>query len=440
MILIFLCSILFFSGCRETSSNLATLNATALDRHIVGLPSDYIPQNSKDLDRKFVPTNRNSIRKLGWSIFQDVTQAKVIRDKSGQIIGEIPLFLTWYDRQDLLRLSEKLFTDLKGHPAEEINSESYVTNRVMENFQWNVDNWKLNHGTPGELTLSNRIKFFQKGHTQFANAGSLSRTLWSPSLVKDLLVSFKKQADCGRSLSLESGATKSKQAEFTNINSPEFPKRPPCFQSEFKSNAVAVKALWRLSASQGHQVFDTSPESINDMIQFNHATWRPKSDLAVPSDQNIIRQVTQNGKTYDLLALHIMTKELSNWAWVTLWWSPDADAESDFGSDRPKSIDKRWKNYKMCSVVHFEDQQTNANSWCSNPYLETASGLGDTNCIGCHQFAGHVDNMASLQSRELETKKIKMTPVFPTDYLWSVSGAPEAIALYFHDAVEYFNL
>jgi hypothetical protein len=72
---------------------------------------------------------------------------------------------------------------------------------------------------------------------------------------------------------------------------------------------------------------------------------------------------------------------------ITLWWSPDPD--TDFGSDRPKTLAAPWSSYKMCVVSDFGDPAANDGlSHCSNPYFERGRGNTRTNCIGCHQHAG----------------------------------------------------
>jgi mono/diheme cytochrome c family protein len=110
--------------------------------------------------------------------------------------------------------------------------------------------------------------------------------------------------------------------------------------------------------------------------------------------------------------MHIMTKELRHWQWITMWWSDKPDI--DFGEDRPSTFDALpgvWGNYKMCVVADYTEQDgemsgrfsdmptlqaaleaTNSGvggpTWCSNPYIEHGAGNARTNCIGCHQHAG----------------------------------------------------
>jgi hypothetical protein len=107
-----------------------------------------------------------------------------------------------------------------------------------------------------------------------------------------------------------------------------------------------------------------------------------------------------SGATFRLLALHIMTKDLGQWLWITLWWSPDPD--SDFGADRPASLPAPWSQYKMCVVSDFTDATEDGLSSCSNPYFERGRGNTRTNCIGCHQHAGRAtDERLAASGRPL---------------------------------------
>ena len=129
----------------------------------------------------------------------------------------------------------------------------------------------------------------------------------------------------------------------------------------------------------------------------------------IPDDQ-ILTIRLQNGDTYRLVGLHIMTKELRHWIWITLWWSDTPDL--DFGADRPADfltgLDPVWGNYKMAVVVDYTEEDRDAGrhypehptlqaalratpgpiTWASNPYIEHGRGNARTNCIGCHQHGG----------------------------------------------------
>jgi len=55
-----------------------------------------------------------------------------------------------------------------------------------------------------------------------------------------------------------------------------------------------------------------------------------------PSATDIYTIALETGARFRLPALHIMSKELDHWMWITLWWS--ASPDNDFGADRPAAI------------------------------------------------------------------------------------------------------
>jgi hypothetical protein len=145
-----------------------------------------------------------------------------------------------------------------------------------------------------------------------------------------------------------------------------------------------------------------------------------------------------------MVALHIMTRELDHWLWVTLWWSPEPDG--DFGADRPASITALggpWGSYKMCTVAGFDEGDADpaggfdgslgaslaavhagagGPSWCSNPYLELGHGNAETNCVGCHQHGGTALRAEDLLGDEVafpDRTRAQVRNNFPSDYAWS---------------------
>ena len=141
-----------------------------------------------------------------------------------------------------------------------------------------------------------------------------------------------------------------------------------------------------------------------------------------------------NGNVFRLAGLHIMTKELRKWLWMTMWWSPDADG--DFGADRPADLDRRsvWRHYKMCVVSAHDERdpsQPPGPTWCSNPYLERGAGNARTNCIGCHQHGGTVAQAREIigdETRFPRTGAPRCAPTFRPTTLWALDarGQPRA--------------
>jgi hypothetical protein len=195
-----------------------------------------------------------------------------------------------------------------------------------------------------------------------------------------------------------------------------------CFARELPFDAAVVKADFRRAQfGETLAVYDTSPARMATRLRAEGAgEWGPGDGIADPGADRIYTVTLPSEARFRLAGLHIATKELRHWVWITLWWSDRPD--SDFGADRPASITGPWRNYKMCVATTFEAD--GAPTWCSNPYLEEGHENARTNCIGCHQHAG-----TRLRSEEiLEMPLAGTTKVrnnFPADYLWSLTTGDE---------------
>ncbi len=184
---------------------------------------------------------------------------------------------------------------------------------------------------------------------------------------------------------------------------------PKCLDGEMPRDAVLVKADWRRQLpGELLPVYDSSGARMATRLA-GDAAW-DADGTADPGPADIYTVQLPNGARFRMPALHVMTKELDHWAWITLWWSPSPD--TDFGADRPAALAALpgpWRNYKMCvSTSYIEGDPdprggfggslgdalaavhrgVGAPSWCSNPYLEQGTGNAGTNCIGCHQHGG----------------------------------------------------
>jgi hypothetical protein len=220
------------------------------------------------------------------------------------------------------------------------------------------------------------------------------------------------------------------------------PVEAACLAGPYPLDAAVVKADWRRSDfGRLLPVHDTSPAALEARLASGSAQdWGEGEGTADPGPDEIDSVVLPNGQRYRLAALHVMTKELDHWMWVTLWWSPDPD--SDFGADRPASIAALggpWAHYKMCTSTWFQDGG-GAPSWCSNPYLEAGAGNAATNCIGCHQHGGTgLEPEVILDDpRFPERGRLQVRNNFATDYSWSVD-AGDRLGRIVADEVEYYD-
>ena len=240
-----------------------------------------------------------------------------------------------------------------------------------------------------------------------------------------------------------------------------------CLDGAFAENAVLVKTEWH-RAQLGFQlpVYDTSADGLVRRMAAGDFTWGEGESTADPGADDIYTVELQNGNIFRLAGLHIMTKELDHWLWITLWWS--AEPDRDFGADRPVEIADLpgpWRNYKMCVATAFVEGDPDPSggfagdapslaralevvhrgaggpSWCSNPYLEQGPGNAATNCVGCHQHGGSGLDVASILSSPDEYPAHGRTQVrnnFPLDYSFAADSG-DRLGRLFADVVEYYD-
>ncbi|MDB4958401.1 MAG: hypothetical protein JWO36_5970 [Myxococcales bacterium] len=215
---------------------------------------------------------------------------------------------------------------------------------------------------------------------------------------------------------------------------------PACLDGEMPGDAAVVKGDWHRVLTDPLPTFDTSATRMAARLA-GDASWGT-GDGAIDPDPAAIYTVTlPNGATFRMPALHVMTKELEHWIWITLWWSPQPD--SDFGADRPAEITGPWRNYKMCVASSYLEGDPDprggqpgslgdalaavhggvgAPTWCSNPYLELGTGNAATNCIGCHQHGGTDLLPEAILAAEPHHGTTRVRNNFFTDYLWAIKG------------------
>ena len=237
------------------------------------------------------------------------------------------------------------------------------------------------------------------------------------------------------------------------------PSWAPCLAAPFPLDAAIVKAEWRRAELEIEvAVHDTSGPGLAALVD---DTWPTTTPMADPGADTIYTLgLPEGGARYRLTGLHVMTKELDHWLWVTLWWSDRPD--EDFGADRPAAIAALpgpWRNYKMCVVTAFTEDavvpggtaaslaaalaqvhQQAGPSYCSNPYLEQGEGNARTNCIGCHQHGGTTVTNPSILGDEVTypgNGRLQVRNNFPADYSWQTSHG--GLGQTFVDELSYWS-
>jgi hypothetical protein len=184
--------------------------------------------------------------------------------------------------------------------------------------------------------------------------------------------------------------------------------------------------------------FALGQDEVNDIITVDTATGSTPLDLEIANDSIAVlingQQSNQQVAVGDmgvLVAMHVSTKEIGNWAWQTFWWIPNAQS-NPLATDKPASVQGPFRNFAMQQAYYMtvpSGPTAGQNQVAFNPYLETAftnSGIV-SNCMSCHRtatwpgtnyvFYGNVDpGNPSIFGGQLKL-----------DFLWSIqAGASTA--------------
>jgi hypothetical protein len=132
-----------------------------------------------------------------------------------------------------------------------------------------------------------------------------------------------------------------------------------------------------------------------------------------------------------LVAMHIATKEISDWVWATIWWH-DQPEEGAFARARPDTVRGAWRNYLM--DVAFDDALPQAadggphvsfNPWLEARFPDQGSGGGTvSNCMTCHRRASYPAIRFLPITRgqaDLNRDPAYATDRLRTNFLWSIA-------------------
>jgi hypothetical protein len=197
----------------------------------------------------------------------------------------------------------------------------------------------------------------------------------------------------------------------------------------FPTSAIAVKAVWYLVRREGitrMPIWDGEPprddgnpdvtwqrtievDPAGNLADFEHHAIASRDELvaarAAMHDASIAM-----GDYLALVALHVSTKELPDWLWVTYWWHDRPDS-GPFAEGHPPG-----SHYLM-------DVATQAGPPSFNPWLEARFPDGTrSNCVTCHQRAVRDarDYLPVTQGR-LAVDDPYFRGTIPTDFVWTLA-------------------
>ncbi|HWM86028.1 MAG TPA: c-type cytochrome [Kofleriaceae bacterium] len=444
-------------------------------RSLVGVPAPYEPDPALTAPgaAEALEADVRLRRDAAWTTVYKVLEpvpllglAEVIEDHPEvswpeENVPRVPRWETWYGVEDIKRMFQHLYEGLglEGRQAR----APFAAGALAEAEVWNAgaaarsDRWPLERyldhvralgecpeGTPAE-ECAPALESLLGG----AVTGT-TRILYSPGTARHLLNDYAGAVRC-----LEALDSLSLEAE-----PPAADNFTACFAEELPADAVLIKAQWvRADFEPELPAFDTDADAMQRRLE-GSATWSEEGDRKVdPSAGDIYTIRLRDGSVFRLAGMHIMTKELRHWQWITLWWS-DLPGD-DFGADRPArfaDLPPVWSRYKMCTVTWFDERDPELGqryqelpslaaaldatggapgepSWCSNPYIEHGRANAGTNCIGCHQHGGSQvahdkDGDGGLDPFDLDAVihdevrfpaigRVQIRETFPADYMYS---------------------
>ncbi len=378
---------------------------SVVDRWLIGTPAQYPPDPALRPELSALAASQRLRRERAWQIAERVlTPVALAGELSPLVAAELPAFQTWHGRDDITRIFRRLYAELGE--ADRKRRARFSPGALEAAWRWNDD-----AVADFEAWTAERRATYSEGIDDASSAhglGGLTRVTYSPAASQHLLLSYPEVVACreGRAHAPADDAAASASSEGCGSQL----RDPACLADAFPPGAAIIKASFRRAdVTEPLDVYVTSSDALRTRMSSNEPSWERGDEQASPSESDAYTLELPNGNVYWLTGLHVMTKELDDWFWLSLWWS--ADPDSDFGADRPGSIPAPFNHYKLCSVVDFVegdvdptggfdgDQRSLGDAlavmhegptgptWCSNPYIEIEPGAAETSCIGCHQHA-----------------------------------------------------
>lgn len=442
------------ADCEGASDGIGREQAalSVIDRSLVGSPRDYTADTGLHARELELAGSQRARRAAAWAIAAQVVAPVSLEPALGpEGSHELRLWQTWHNADDLTRIFRRLYPELT--PDEQARRAPLEAAAIEAADAWNdaavadFEQWTAERIAAYTAAVDSAPKQ--------AGIGGIYRVAYAPATTRHVLENYGRLLDCR-----ESDARVEDAPQVAGCGAASF--EPACLSGQFPEPSVLVKAAWqRLDAGTPLFAYDTSAEALAQKLAPDAAfDWGDGDRPVTPGEGEMFTLELPNGNRFGLTGLHIMTKELEHWVWVTLWWSDRPD--EDFGADRPPGFPAPFDHYKLCSVVAFEEGDPDpeggaddeslaralgathagagAPTWCSNPYIERGPGNAATNCVGCHQHAG-----TRLVSEDIladagafpDFSRPELRESFPTDYVFSVRTGDDLGAMFVETEEHY---
>ena len=429
-----------------------------VERSIIGAARPYVADRTLQGKRDALDASQKMRREVAWKSIAKILKEGRIDEPNLKVDSKrakLAAFRTWYQKDDYERMFAKLY---EAHGAQARKERRpFTTAEIDAALEFNAND----RGSWSDDAFEERLKQIDsKAAAQ--SLGGNARVQYSTGAVRHMMKSWAPLTKCARGEVADDPKAEPKSPSLFST----------CVDEEFPKDAAVIKAAWLRADFNGKvPVRATDADSLKARFdgKVDEGGWG-KGDPAneqAPDETSIYSVKMTDGSSFRMPALHLVTKELREWLWITIWWSPEPN--TDFGADRPAEIAKLggpWKNYKMCVVTGYEEKDPDptggfptgkgslgdalkatykgvgAPTWCSNQYVERGTHNAQTNCIGCHQHAGtQLRSEAVLSDGTLfpDFGRTKIRKNFPADYVFAAVQPPESIANIMQTQVEHFD-
>lgn len=427
-------------SCKKIGESWVSFVVDEPGRRLVGPGIEYVP-TSLDSEKLANDLNRSmqKRRRFAWEVIQKVTaNVSVSNIQTG-----VPLWMTWYSPSEIKNLFEIAYTDPNKKMGKNGFDAAYVTS-IIKNPALGNSNLKEKEFNKFLARINAAEKSGKLGTISGINGSRRQGfTMVSPAYVQHVLENFVGISNCD-SVNIDKYLDLMGQKSFS-----------PCMP-EFPRQSVMIKTSWE-KVPDFMDNFDLSAEALGTTYaqslepRSKNATPVPwprvkgQAKVPMPGPDKIFRITGRDDTQWALRAIHIVTKEIREWVWITLSWSANPDV--DFGQDRPANILAPWNNYKMMVVTSFEENDATPYfdakgepllalkaihdfkaskegkkvlTWASDPHIEIEHFK--SNCIGCHGAEGDAEE---------RTRKN-----FPTDFSFLISpGSAIDVSVYFKNII-----
>lgn len=386
----------------------SSVDATALD--YVGTSSaEWLPAPEARLDDMRKRGDLEAQRMHGWNLLKSITNSS----------GTSP-FLTWYGAGEVFDASPEE-RSIRGHlgpwslPAiQDVNKEASVLAPLITRAHYNLPAYR--HIRRNQLQFGRRLAAMEGEVPAFPRDSTVVKSVWWPVP--------------------EHGAVALPVWD-PDINEPRRGGNP------YTSWARAVGVTQEIAHAEQADV------SLMSKVYWGVGVVNIKAFCNVILDKPLAAKINADpearrlavillgrplraGDALVLVAMHIATREMTDWVWSTLWWHDRSEA-GVFATLRPSSVRGPWQHYLM-SVAFDRELPREAdggphvafNPWLEGRFADQGGGNGTvSNCMSCHSRAttGRTEPFRVTRGNTALASPSRERAV-RTSSLWSVALQP----------------